>query len=113
MSDVFVARQPIFDSAQDVAAYELLFRGGAGASPADVSDNDTATSTVIINAFTELGLDKVVGQHRAWINVSRDFLVGDLASALPAERVCLELLENETIDDALIAAIDDLRARGF
>ena len=113
MSDVFVARQPIFDADSEVSAYELLFRGGAAMDTANVSDNDAATSTVIINAFTELGLDNVVGDHRAWINVSRDFMVGKLADALPAERVCLELLENERVDAELIAAIDELRARGF
>ena len=79
MSEVFVARQPIFDARLDVAAYELLFRGSNAIDRALIEDNDEATSTVVINAFTELGLDTVVGDRRAWVNVSRDFVVSRLA----------------------------------
>jgi EAL and modified HD-GYP domain-containing signal transduction protein len=112
VSDVLVARQPIFDPRLDVTAYELLFRG-ANAERAVFSDHDEATSTVVINAFTELGLDTVVGDHRAWVNVSRDFVVQSMAFALPRERVVLELLEDQQADDELLAALDGLRAEGY
>ena len=113
MSDVFVARQPIFDARLDVAAYELLFRGANSLDRAVIDDNDEATSTVVINAFTELGLDTVVGDRRAWVNVSRDFVVRAMAFALPRDRVVLELLEDQAVDDELLAALDLLRADGY
>src|SRR5215217_6890414 len=113
MSDVFVARQPIFDARLDVAAYELLFRGSNSIDRALIEDNDEATSTVVINAFTELGLDTVVGDRRAWVNVSRDFVVRSMAYALPRDRVVLELLENQGADDELIAQLDLLRRDGY
>jgi EAL and modified HD-GYP domain-containing signal transduction protein len=109
---VFVARQPIFDRELVVTGYELLFRG-ANQNVAVVSDHDEATSTVILNAFTEMGLDNVVGDRRAWLNVSRDFLLGGLARALPRGRVVLELLEDQHIDDALLASLEDHRAHGY
>jgi c-di-GMP phosphodiesterase len=112
MPDVFVARQPIFDAAQELAGYELLFRGG-NENVAVFSDHDEATSTVVVNAFTELGLDRVAGPHRAWINVSRDFVVREMAHALPPDRVVLELLEDQVVDDALLSSIDELRFSGF
>src|SRR3954471_21986152 len=109
---VFIARQPIFDRRLDVTGYELLFRG-ANQNVAVISDHDEATSTVVINAFTEMGLERVVGTRRAWLNVSRDFLLGGLARALPRTRVVLELLEDQQIDDALLESLDDHRARGY
>jgi EAL and modified HD-GYP domain-containing signal transduction protein len=109
---VFLARQPIFDAALDVVGYELLFRG-ANQHVAVFSDHDEATSTVVMNAFTEIGLDNVVGERLAWINVSRDFLLGSLARALPRGRVVLELLEDQIVDDGLIAALEDHRAHGY
>jgi EAL and modified HD-GYP domain-containing signal transduction protein len=109
---VFIARQPIFNLDLEVVGYELLFRG-ANQNVAIVSDHDEATSTVVINAFTEFGLDAVVGDRRAWINVSRDFLLQGFAKALPRGRVVLELLEDQLIDDALIEALEDHRARGY
>src|SRR3954447_7868428 len=112
MPSVFIARQPIFDRGLEVTGYELLFRG-ANQNVAVISDHDEATSTVVINAFTEMGLERVVGTRRAWLNVSRDFLLGGFARALPRTRVVLELLEDQQIDDALLESLDDHRARGY
>src|SRR3954468_15852995 len=112
MPSVFIARQPIFDRDLEVTGYELLFRG-ANQNVAVISDHDEATSTVVINAFTEIGLDNVVGERRAWLNVSRDFLIGGFARALPRSRVVLELLEDQHVDDALLECLEDHRARGY
>jgi c-di-GMP-related signal transduction protein len=109
---VFIARQPIFDRELAVIGYELLFRG-ANENVAIISDHDEATSTVVINAFTEIGLDTVVGERLAWINVSRDFLLGGFARALPSGRVVLELLEDQHVDDQLVESLVDHRARGY
>ena len=113
MSDVFVARQPIFDPQLELAAYELLFRGANNHQHAQFSDNEEATSTVVINAFTELGLDTVVGDRRAWLNVSRDFILGAMAYALPKDRIVLELLEDQAIDLELLNQLDLLRRDGY
>ncbi len=112
-ADVFVARQPIFDPQLEVAAYELLFRGANNHETAVISDNEEATSTVVINAFTELGLDTVVGDRRAWVNVSREFILGAMAYALPKDRVVLELLEDQAVDAELLGQLDLLRRDGY
>ncbi len=112
MADVFVARQPIFEGDLSLSAYELLFRRG-DENRAVVTDNDDATSTVIINAFTELGLETVVGDHRAWINVGREFVLDRLAFSLPADRVVLELLENQQVDEPLLESLRELREAGY
>jgi c-di-GMP phosphodiesterase len=113
VSDVFVARQPIFDPQLELAAYELLFRGANNHQSAQFSDNEEATSTVVINAFTELGLDTVVGDRRAWLNVSRDFILGAMAYALPKDRIVLELLEDQAVDQELLNQLDLLRRDGY
>jgi len=113
MSQVFVARQPIFDRHRRVAGYELLFRSNAEAKAALIGSNEDATSNVVLNTLTEFSLDHVVGQQKAWINVTRKFLVDGLADVLPAKRVTLELLENQEVDGELLAALMRLRERGF
>lgn len=112
MADVYVARQPIFEPDLSLSAYELLFRRG-DENRAVVTDNEDATSTVIINAFTEFGLESVVANHRAWINVGREFVMNRLGFSLPAERVVLELLENQYVDEPLLEALAELRAAGY
>src|SRR3954471_11511534 len=113
MSSVYVARQPIFDRHKRLVGYELLFRTGDEQGRAVIADHDDATSSVVLNTLTELTLERVVGPHPAWINVTRAFVLDGLADALPAKRITLELLEGQDIDDQLVGARARVKARGF
>lgn len=113
MPEVFIARQPIFDRRLRVAGYELLFRGEIDATTADVSDSEAATATVVLNSFTELGLEQIVGDTVAWVNVSREFILGGLARTLPPKLVVLEILERQLIDDELVDAVARLKEQGY
>ncbi len=110
--DVVLARQPILDRGEVVAGYELLYRH-AEVDYALVLDDELATARVALNALTEMGLDELVGTRRAWINVSRLFLLEELALSLPPERIVLELLEDQLIDRPLLDALARLRHAGF
>ena len=90
MPEVFVARQPIFNRHLQVAAYELLFRGGE-ATTALISDKEGATASVVLNSFTEIGLERIVGSKPAWVNVSREFVLDGLAGSMPPSIVGLEI----------------------
>jgi EAL and modified HD-GYP domain-containing signal transduction protein len=111
-TDVLVARQPVLDARLNVAGYELLFRT-AGATRAHVTEHERATSQVIVDAIGEIGLDRLVGGQRAYVNVSRDLLLAVRPLPLPADRVVLELLEGQRVDAELIAVARDLVAAGF
>jgi EAL and modified HD-GYP domain-containing signal transduction protein len=111
MEEVFVARQPIFDQRLNVTGYELLFRAG-DIPDALVADPEAATANVVLNSFTEIGLERIVGARTAWINVSREFVLRGFAHSLPPGLVLLELLENQLVDDRLIAAIGELKQQG-
>jgi EAL and modified HD-GYP domain-containing signal transduction protein len=113
MSDVFVARQPIFDRRLHVAGYELLFRADSAADRALVSDPQAATATVLLNSFTDIGLERIVGAAPAWLNVSREFLLDGLAQLVPPAGVVLELLENQEVDEALMARVVELGRQGY
>jgi EAL and modified HD-GYP domain-containing signal transduction protein len=112
MAEVYVARQPIFNTALEVEGYELLFRGGSDAE-ALVADAEGATATVVLNSFTEIGLERIVGPHTAWINVSREFVLSGLARTVPPGVVGLEILEDQLIDDRFTTAVSALKAQGY
>ncbi len=112
MSEVFVARQPIFDRNLHVAGYELLFRGGDAAS-ALVADPEGATASVVLNSFTEIGLERLVGAKPAWVNVSREFVLSGLASSMPPAVVGLEILEDELLDERFVLALIELKRQGY
>ena len=109
---VHVGRQPIFDERGEVVAYELLFRGSMDAVSAGRQDT-YATSTVMINAFTEFGIREVAGDRLCFINLTREFLAGRLALPFGPEQVVLEVLETVEIDDEVIEGITSLAERGY
>ncbi|MCE9594327.1 MAG: EAL domain-containing protein [Planctomycetes bacterium] len=109
---LLLARQPILDRDLRVAGYELLFRG-TDEHAALVDGADQATASVIVRALLDVGLDTLIGSSRAWINVSRDFLVTRAFLSLPPERVVIEVLEDVTAEEPVLAAMRDARQRGF
>jgi EAL and modified HD-GYP domain-containing signal transduction protein len=112
VSSIFVGCQPIYNSDLVVHAFELLFRGGAG-SHASFTDGDHATAAVIINVFTEIGLDNIVGEYPAFINVTRNFILNHHAMSLPRDRVVLEVLEDIQPDPQIIDALQMLSSQGY
>ncbi len=109
---IYLARQPIVDVNKELVGFELLFRA-TERNVAEESDNVFATSTVIANAFTEIGLDQVIGAVDGFINVDTDFLFSELIEALPASRIVLELLETTIADERTIARVGELRKRKY
>src|SRR5579871_5289626 len=112
MPEAFVARQPIFDRNLHVAGYELLFRGGEATS-ALVTDSEGATASVVLNAYTEIGLERLVGAKPAWVNVSREFVLEGLARTMPPKVVGLEILEDELLDERFVHALIELKRIGY
>jgi c-di-GMP phosphodiesterase len=112
MPEVFVARQPILNRDLQVAGYELLFRG-EGASTALVADPEGATASVVLNSFTEIGLERIVGPNPVWVNVTREFVLSGLAATLPPGVIGLEILEDELLDERFVHALIDLKRQGY
>ncbi len=111
-SDIFLGRQPILDRDQRIVAYELLFRSGNTASVI-ITDDMEATASVIHHAFSEMGVQAVLGSQLGFINVSADMLLSDLVELLPREQVVLELLETIIVTDAVVERCRALKQQGF
>jgi EAL and modified HD-GYP domain-containing signal transduction protein len=111
MRDIFLARQPICDRDLQVVAYELLFRAGLE-NKAGVVNAAESTSQVLLNALVEFGLENLVGARPAFINIPQGYL--DL-QCLPVdkERIVLEILEDVTPDENVIAALRELGTQGY
>ncbi len=106
-----IARQPIFDNSNKTVAYELLFRPGSD-NPMDFPDGDIATKNVIDSVFL-MGLETLSDNRPAFINCTRNILVGDFASLLPKEKVVLEVLENIEPDEEVVRTCRSLKSAGY
>ena len=105
-----LGRQPILDRAGNTVAYELLFRSAVGAAfPGD----RLATASVVTHAFSELGLEAVLGSCRGYVNFDADTLYSELPEVLPPERIMLEILETVEITPELVQRCSQLHRQGF
>ena len=110
---LYVARQPIFDRRLDVLAYELLARHGAADERISVADGDAETARTLIHAFHEIGLDHLVGDRLAFVNVTRPYLVGQVELPFAPERVVLEVPSAVAVDAELVDGVRSLVRAGW
>ena len=110
--ELFLGRQPILDRKQNLAAFELLFRSGHF-NGAQVEDDVFASATVINHAFSELGVETVLGKHTGFINLSAPLIMSDVIELLPKNKVVLEILETVRVTDPLVQRCHELKQAGF
>ncbi len=111
--DILIGRQSILDRNGQIFAYELLFRSTRGAEEAHVSDDTMATASVIVDTLMEVGVTRVLGDKKGFVNIGRDFLLGDAIFLLPAEHLVLEILETVPVTDETVARCRELKKRGY
>ena len=112
-TQVFVARQPIFENSGNVFGYELLFRSGLENFFPVGTNPDVASSQVLHNSFLLFGIDVLIGGKRAFINLTRNLLVNEVATLFPAENMVVELLETIEPDEEVIALCRKLKGLGY
>lgn len=113
MTQIFLARQAIFNTTLVPIAYELLYRHDPSVDYAQIENADEATAQVLFNTFQALGLEKVTGNLPAYINLPRQTLLSLAPHKLPKDKVIIEVLENAQHDDALYQAISKLKQAGY
>jgi c-di-GMP-related signal transduction protein len=113
---VFIARQPVFEAGsaqqQRVYGYELLFRSSEE-NRYTATDGRLASSQTINRAVHSIGLEAVVGDKKAFINVPRDLLLEEIYCLLPPEQCVVEVSVDLLGDDAVLAACTKLRKAGY
>jgi EAL and modified HD-GYP domain-containing signal transduction protein len=107
----FLARQPILNRSQRLVAYELLYRN-AEVHEARVTDGAHATASVIAHA-SELGMEQVVGDQLAFVNIDTTGLMSDFIHFLPNDKVILEVLETVLPTPEVLQRVRELKQAGF
>jgi len=105
-----LARQPIFNGNMQVVAYELLCRNSE-LTQIGTRDGDAASSQVLLNAFTELSIEQVVGKHKAFVNFTRTLI--DAPPPFSRQKLVIEVLEGQKVDAAMLHSLMQLRDQGY
>jgi EAL and modified HD-GYP domain-containing signal transduction protein len=112
---VILARQPIFDTEEQVFGYELLFRSQESRESALIDPEHCvrATSRVLNYTFLEFGVDRVVGPKLAFVNLPRGFITSEEPLPFDPGNVVLEILEEIEVDEEVIKGVHRLKQQGY
>lgn len=112
-SNIFVARQPIFNRNQKVFGYELLFRSSLANYFDPAQDGEEATSRVITDSFLLLGIPRLTESKKAFINFTGDMLIKEVPALFPKEITMVEVLENIQVTPGVVEACRVLVKKGY
>jgi EAL and modified HD-GYP domain-containing signal transduction protein len=110
---ILVGRQAIFDRKLEVYAYELLFRSDQANNLCPNCDGDMATSRTILNAFVEIGLERLTDGKPAFLNLTRAFFTEMPPIPFDPKSVVLEVLEDIPVDERFIDSVRALHGAGY
>lgn len=110
-----IARQAICDAQLKLCAYELLYRASADAEHAEILDPHEATARVTSSALLDYGLEKLAPGQQIYINMSSHWLKHSelLPNAKIKNRIVLQVMKEMPADEDLLAALKQLREKGF
>lgn len=110
--DVFLARQPIFDSEQRVSAYEILYRSGL-VNNFDGIDGDEASREVIFNTFQTFGIENLTNAKPVFINFTESLINDETATLFSKDLLVVEILENVLPSEQVIENSRSLKEMGY
>lgn len=111
--EVFVGRQVILDKNLDTYGYELLYRKRHNKNYFDHLDGNKATCEVLNNSFFSIGIDKLTGNKKAFINFTANLLEKQVVTIFDKSKVVVEILEDVKPKYNIIKACYDLKEKGY
>ena len=109
----YLARQPILDRDGKIYAYELLFRDSPTSDTAIIASDVLATAQVLENVLNNIGIQRLIGNNKAFVNCSRNMLLDNLFGLLNPKYFVLEVLEDVEVDEAVVKAVQRYKSLGF
>ncbi len=104
--DVCVTRQPIFDIAGKVWAYELLFRGGI-----DNAISSTNASSTLLPFMVDV--QALAGGKRAFISFPGRLIEQGAPAALPSQLLGVQIPNDIIPTEQLVEACRNLKQKGY
>ncbi len=110
---MFVSRQPILDATGKVFGYELLHRETATTPPTSGAKSEAAGARGLTDVVLGLGLDTLAEGKPAFLNFTRELLVEQAATLLPAAKTVIQLRRGLQVDEAVVGACKELHDAGY
>ena len=103
--EIAVVRLPLTDTQRHIVGYELVVNaphdGGA-----------KATAALLLDAFGDIGLERLAGRHSAWITMTAEFLLEVGTPPVRPDRVVLQVPAAPPTE-AVLSALQRLQFSGY
>lgn len=109
--EVFLARQPILKSNEEIFAYELLYRSQKQQNISEIN-GDKATLDVL-NTLMQIGMDELAEGKLCFINFTDNLLKCEFPNYFRPDMLVIEILENVVFTDELIDQCRRLKVQGY
>lgn len=109
MSEIYVARQPVFGSKMKLYGYELFY--SSGNLNCDASE-DQATAAVVADSYF-LGFEELTDGTQGFINFSQSLLLAGTALLLPSDKLIIEITDYTDITPLFIASCRRMKQLGY
>ncbi len=109
--NIYLARQPVFDTNMDLWAYELLYRDRQLATNAVFVDKLQATLKVL--AGLPLCLDLTNEKHKVIINFPSKAVIEQMQTGYPAETTMVQLTDSTYSEEGLLDSVKKLKQNGY
>ena len=111
--NVYVAKQAIVDRFNNIMGYELLFRDNYAQNRYTATDGDKATLELLQNSIVNIGMSKLVGTKKAFINFTDNILKSNICSFISPQNIIIEILEDIKPTERIMDSCKLLKEKGF
>jgi EAL and modified HD-GYP domain-containing signal transduction protein len=112
VSDVAMARQPIFDVHGNVWGYDLLYRNPSNTEYADIRSHAVATARVIAGGYKSARRGLLPSQALC-VKFSESMIAAQTIKLLPREQCVLSVLRGVPPTAETLAALNEVKAAGY
>lgn len=109
---IYLARQPIFYKNKTLYGYELLYRNSEQNFFPNINQ-EVATRELSFNVLSEFDFSALTGNHKGFINFTKDLLLGDLPLLFHPTNMVIEILENVMLDEQLEERLRYLKSQNY
>ena len=109
--NLYFARQAIVDNDESIMGYELLYRDDKGKT--NIDNPRHATASLLVNVLNQFGLNNIVGEQLAFINIEESFLRHNFIESIPPSTFVFELTASSDLDEKLVENIQRLHNKKY